>query len=119
MEEESILTTTKSAIGDETTTAFDNELKLHINAALIVLNQNGVGRNAYVKDANNLWGEFKDPAQVHGNESFNLVPLFVFAKTKILFDPPPPSNVAVFQAYIDELLWRLRTAYEEDNIVLR
>ena len=92
--------------------SFSEEIKMHLNAALSILNQNGIGRPLTVTGLDAKWGDFKDDSQVEGNEHFNMVPMFVQMRVKILFDPPPPSNVQYYNNYIEELLWRLRTAYE-------
>lgn len=92
--------------------SFDSELLMHINAALLTLNQNGVGKTTIVKDADADWESFKDPEQEEGNKLFDMVPLFVFLRTKILFDPPPPSNVKYMDDAVNEALWRLREEYD-------
>lgn len=119
MEESSILEDVRKAVGlEQDDTSFDSELKLHVNSALATLNQNGVGRTTIVNDASVTWADLKDPLQLVGNEVFEQVKLFVFLKTKILFDPPPPSNIPYVAEATNEVLWRLReayTSYEEDD----
>lgn len=111
--ENSILEDIREAVGlSRTATDFDIELKMHINAAIGKLNQNGVGRDLVVTDETATWGDLQDPAQSDDNGSFNMVPLFVMLSTKLVFDPPPPSSVPVHQTNIEELLWRLKIAYE-------
>ena len=59
----SILETVNSALGLPTTeTAFDSEVILHINSALMTVYQNGVGTPIVVKDYSQSWDEFKDDA---------------------------------------------------------
>lgn len=91
---------------------FDVDLLLHINAAIGTLNQNGVGKDLIVTDASSTWNDLKDPKQSDGNQYFKIVPLFLMLSTKVLFDPPPPSSVQVYQDQIDQILWRLKIAYE-------
>lgn len=118
MENESILQTTRAALGlPSTTEEFNFEIQMHINAAFAILNQNGVGRKNLSVTPDMTWGDFKDPTQVKGNEYSTLIPLFVQTRTKIIFDPPPPSNVDFYHQYIQEILWRLRLAYEKDQEV--
>lgn len=113
MEAVSILGSVRIALGlsmeDE---SFSEEIKMHLNAALSILNQNGIGKPLTITGLDAKWGDFKDDSQVEGNEYFNMIPMFVQTSIKILFDPPPPSNVQYYNNYIQELLWRLRTAYE-------
>ena len=113
MDQYSILYTTRTAIGLEPEdSAFDEEIKAHINTTLAILKQNGIGRGIVVTDESQTWEDFKDPLQIDGNEYFYMVPLYVFTKTKLVFDPPPPSNVAYYKDYTAEILWRLRAAYD-------
>lgn len=113
---ESILRTTRSALGiGEDTTAFDPELLLYINSALTILGQNGCGNLQMEVSEATTWADFKNATQTNGNEFFSLVPVYVYTKTKILFDPPPPSNVEYFNGYINELIWRIKTAFEADE----
>jgi len=114
MEAVSILGSVRIALGlsmeDE---SFSEEIKMHLNAALSILNQNGIGKPLTITGLDAKWGDFKDDSQVEGNEYFNMIPMFVQTSIKILFDPPPPSNVQYYNNYIQELLWRLRIAYEQ------
>lgn len=94
---------------------FDDEVLLHINGAIGALNQNGVGLPIVV-NKDTTWYEFENPQQVYGNQLFELVKQYVFLKTKIIFDPPPPSAVETVQKSIDELLWRLHTQYNYGEV---
>lgn len=108
----SILETVNGALGlPITETAFDSEVILHINSALMTLYQNGAGNPIVVRDYTQGWDEFKNDRQVEGNKVFEFVKSYVVLKTKLLFDPPPPSTLPYMQANIDELLWRIRAAY--------
>lgn len=91
---------------------FDAELIPHINGAIGKLNQNGVGKFLIVEDEVAVWEDLQDPEQTEGNKYFGLVPLFITLSTKLLFDPPPPSNVQYHATNSQELLWRLKIAYE-------
>lgn len=116
--EGSIIETVRNALGlSEHDTAFDSELYLHINSALASLNQNGIGLPMVVKDDTTEWEHFMNPEQLKGNENFEQVKLYVFLKTKIIFDPPPPSNIHYFNEIIIEALWRLRELYKEDEVI--
>lgn len=91
---------------------FDNDLLGYINAAIATLFQNGVG-NLVVVDKDTTWGEFQNPDQ--NNNYFALARNYVYLSTKILFDPPPPSNVQYVKGALDEALWRAREGYKEDR----
>jgi hypothetical protein len=77
------------------------------------LNQNGIGKAIVITDDTSTWEDIQDPDQSDGNEYFKTVPLFISLSTKVLFDPPPPSAVSLFQSSIDQILWRLKISYEE------
>lgn len=112
--DESILKTIRSSIlGDEESEEFDDDLLLHINSSILTLRQNGITNNIMVKGVDETWEDLKDKNK--NNEYFNQVPQFISLNTRILFDPPPPSNVEFYNNRIDELLWRLKVAYEEER----
>ena len=90
---------------------FDTELMMHINSSISTLRQNGIGKATMVSDDTTTWGDLKDPEQ--DNEHFQMVPLYITMNTKFIFDPPPPSAVEFHSQHIDQLLWRLKVAYEE------
>ena len=112
---ESILDSTKESLGvavDDT--SFDSEIRMHINGALGVLRQNGIGRSILIADNSVTWDDFKDPLQVHGNQIFNVVPQYVFVYVKILYDPPAASQLSAYKELRDELIWRLTLEYDKD-----
>lgn len=112
--EESILVGVRtSVVGIEDNKEFDKELIPHINSAISELNQNGVGNFLIVTNETQKWSDLKDESQVEGNNYFQMVPLFITLSTKLLFDPPPPSNVEYHSNSANKLLWRLKIAYEE------
>jgi hypothetical protein len=113
----SILQETRVAVGlDVDTVDFDTELLMHINSAIGKLNQNGIGNFIVVNDEVPTWNDLQNSDQVEGNKYFQMIPLFIVLSTKLLFDPPPPSAVPVYQANIDQSLWRLKVAYEEPYV---
>ena len=113
----SILQDIRVAVGlSSDNTDFDTELLMHINSAIGKLNQNGIGKFLVVNDALDIWLDLQDDTQIEGNKYFQMIPSFVALSTKILFDPPPPSNVQYHQMNIDQTLWRLKIAYEEPYV---
>jgi hypothetical protein len=95
---------------------FDTELLMHINSAIGKLNQNGIGNFIVVNNEELTWNDLQNPDQVEGNKYFQTIPLFIAMSTKLVFDPPPPSAVPVYQNSIDQMLWRLKVAYEEPYV---
>lgn len=114
MENELMLLSMKKSLGvPEGDDHFDTEIKMHILSALMTLNQAGVGIEALSVSDLTKWSDFKDPTQVEGNKYFALVPQYAFLRTKLIFDPPPPSNVQFYDQMVKEILWRLKRAYGE------
>lgn len=103
---DSILTSIKKLIGiTGDYTHFDQDLIIHINSALAVLVQLGVGPEKGFSIQNELttWTDFI------GNDSrLELIKSYVYLKVKLLFDPPSSSAVAEsIKRMIDELEWRI------------
>lgn len=109
----SILEDTRDALGlIEDDTSFDGELTMHINSALSDLVQNGVGTPLIIKGVDDEWNSFKKEGQEPEDAyMFGQVKQYVYLKTKLLFDPPPPSTVQYVDQAVKELLWRLREHY--------
>jgi hypothetical protein len=89
---------------------------MHINSAIGKLNQNGVGNFLVVEDDQQKWIDLQNATQVEGNKYFQMIPSFIAISTKLLFDPPPPSSVQYHAQNADQILWRLKVAYEEPYI---
>lgn len=112
--DDSILKHIRKSVGlTEDNTEFDTELTNHINMSIVKMNQNGVGVSLLVNDDSETWADLLNPIQ-KGYISKGLIPTFVSLNVKLLFDPPPPSSVEFHTRSLDELLWRLRLAYEEE-----
>lgn len=110
----SILQDIRAAVGlDVSTSDFDIDLLMHINSAIGMLNQNGVGNFLVVENEEQVWGDLQNPTQTVGNQFFKMVPLFITISTKLLFDPPPPSSAQYHASNAEQILWRLKIAYEE------
>lgn len=110
----SILKDIRKSVGlDEDTTDYDTELLQHINTSIATINQNGAGKFIVVKDETSVWEDLQDEYQFIGNRYFAMIPLYISLNTKLIFDPPPPSTVEQYSRRVDEILWRLKAAYEE------
>lgn len=103
---ESILTSIKKMLGiSEEYTHFDEDLIMHINSALAVLGQLGVGPSEgfSIEDDGSVWSDF-----VPDMAKLQFIKTYVYQKVKLLFDPPQSS--AVIQALnesIKEFEWRI------------
>ena len=86
---ESILDSVKAMHGIESDdTSFDKELIMHINGALMVMTELGVGPLAGYSIASNdqTWTEF-----LQGRTDLDLVFNDVYLRVKLIFDPPQNS----------------------------
>lgn len=111
--ETSILKSVRSAVGlDAEDSSFDSELLMHINGSVMILHQNGIGMPIHVEDEEAVWDDFKNPLQADANSMLSAAKTFIFIKTKILFDPPPPSTIKYMAEAADEYLWRLRESFD-------
>jgi hypothetical protein len=110
--EESILKSTKQILGVEPTDpSFDLDIMTHINGAFSTLTQLGIGPEVgfVIEDENKKWETFTE-VPLHW---MSQVKIFIFLKTRILFDPPESAAIlAAFERQITELEWRLSTARE-------
>ena len=102
---DSILTSIKKMLGIESDyTHFDADLIVFINSALGVLHQLGVGPQGapyVITGDTQLWSDFIQDNQIETVKSY------VFAKVKLLFDPPTTSFVlSSYQDLIKEFEWR-------------
>ena len=113
---ERILSTISEALG-VTDGEFETELSIHISASLDILYQNGVQQPSKPLDVSiDTWDYLlsgnSDDENARGKV---LVIQYVLLRTKIMFDPPPPSSVGYFTAAVDETLWRVRQVYDTDS----
>ena len=112
--EESILTTIKKLLGlDESYEAFDTDIIVAINTALMALVQIGIGpsKGFHIEDDIETWGDFlgKDVIDLEAAKTY------VFIKTRLIFDPP--SSSVVIEAYnkvAAECEWRLNVQRDHE-----
>lgn len=97
---------------------FEAELSIHILSSLDVLYQNGVKQLTTPFDINNgTWDDLlRENSEETNARGKALVVQYVLLRTKILFDPPPPSSVNYFTSAVEETLWRIRQVYDTDNL---
>jgi len=110
---ESILDSIKKLLGlPPEYTNFDQDITIHINTYLGVLNQMGVGTEGFViEDRSATWGDFLAGHSV----SLYEVKTYVYLRVKMVFDPPSSSLVAdAIKTNIDELGWRLNVKVDPE-----
>lgn len=104
--EESIFESIKSLLGpDASYDVFDQDILIHINTAISVLTQLGVGPAAgfMVTGPDETWKDF-----IGDDKILQMVKTYIYMKVKMAFDPP--TNSSVLNAYNEackEYEWRL------------
>ena len=108
---DSILTSVKKIIGiSEEDESFDTDLIMHINSALMILNQLGVGPEDgfSITDKSAVWTDV-----IGDNKLIEAVKTFVGLKVRLIFDPPTSSAVLdSINKTISELEWRINVMVE-------
>lgn len=112
--DDSILSTIKRMLGiSDEDDAFDKELIVFINTAIMVMHEVGVGKDNFLisESGNETWKEF-----INDSKDLVGVQTFVYFKVRIAFDPPQSSFVLdSMQKQADELLWRLNVTVENKD----
>lgn len=103
---DSILLSIKKLLGiGEDYEYFDEDIIMHINSVLMILNQLGIGPEAgfSISDESSTWGDFTE------NMGFlEALKTYVYMRVRLMFDPPSSSFVLTsFENQIKELEWRL------------
>lgn len=110
----SILLDTKKILGiNESYTAFDPDVIMHINSALAILAQLGVGpsNGIMIYDETTTWDEI-----VGSSRLLNMVKSYVYLRVRMLFDPPGTSFVLkAFEDQLRELEWRISIHRESED----
>ena len=108
---DSILTSIKKLLGiTEEYEHFDQDIIIHINTALMILTQLGVGPSEgfFIKDKYALWSDF-----VPDVKTLEAVKSYIYLKVRMLFDPPTSSSLMnAMEQNMKELEWRLNVASE-------
>lgn len=108
---ESILDSIKKMLGlEEDYTPFDTDIIIHINSALMNLQQLGVGpkEGFEISDSTATWSEF-----LTNNTKLNSAKTYVYLYVRMLFDPPTNSFVMdAMKKQLEELGWRLNVQAE-------
>ena len=108
---DSILTSIKKLLGiTEEYEHFDQDIIIHINTALMILTQLGVGPSEgfFIKDKYALWSDF-----ITDVKTLEAVKSYIYLKVRMLFDPPTSSSLMnAMEQNMKELEWRLNVASE-------
>ena len=103
-----ILDDVKHVLGIPTgVTAFDTDVKMHVNSTFGTLHQLGLGPDAgfEVVDGTEEWSAFTDDI------TLNSVKSYMYRKVRLIFDPPKSGfEMAAMERQIEELTYRLHVA---------
>ena len=94
--------------------SFDDELILHINGALMVMTQLGVGPKTGYRIVDNTakWADM-----IGGRKDLDLVVSDVYLRVRLIFDPPQNSFlVTSIQAMIKEYDWRIEEQHNRQEV---
>lgn len=108
---DSILTSVKKVLGiDETYTAYDLDILMHINTVFTVLTDLGVGPDAgfSIEDASVTWDTY-----LGTDLRLNSVKSYMYLRVRMLFDPPTTSYLLeAMNKQIEELTVRINMVRE-------
>ena len=102
---EKILDTIRSMLGpSDIYRHFDNDILVHINSAINILTQLGVGpEEGFMADAETTWDEY-----ISDDINLQMVKQYIYLKVKPIFDPAPNSFVnEAMNKEAKELEWRI------------
>ena len=108
---DSILTSVKKMLGiGEEYSPFDPDIIMHINSALLILNQLGVGPETpyLITGEDETWKDFFGDAT-----PIELVKSYIYLKVRLIFDPPTTGVLhEAMERQIKEFEWRLNVQAE-------
>lgn len=114
--DESIFNSIKALIGpDASYEVFDQDILIHINTAIAILTQLGVGPASgfMVTGPDETWAQFLGT----DDKTMNMAKSYIYMKVRIAFDPPSNSSVlSAYQEACKEYEWRLNVAVDPANL---
>jgi len=113
--EESIFDSIKALLGpDASYDVFDQDILIHINTAISVLTQLGVGpaTGFLVTGFDEKWSDF-----IGDDKTLQMAKTYIYMKVKMAFDPPVNSSVLnAYQEACKEYEWRLNVAVDPEKL---
>lgn len=108
---DSILLSIKKLLGiSDDYTFFDEDVVMHINSVLMVLNQLGIGPadGFAISNESDTWGDF-----IGDTQTLEAIKSYIYLKVRLMFDPPSSSfTISSIENQIKELEWRLNVMVE-------
>lgn len=113
---ESILDSIKELLGiSSDDISFDKELIIHINSALMIVNQLGVGPTSgySITSKDNKWNEL-----MGDRKDLDAIKTDVYLRVRLIFDPPQNSFlVSAIKEQIQEYDWRIEIYHIPRTVV--
>ena len=110
----SILNDTKKLLGiTEDYKSFDQDIIIHINTVFSILSQLGLGpkEGFSISDDTTTWEEYTGD-----NARLNMVKSYMYAKVRLMFDPPSGSHKEALEHTCDELEFRLNVQVDPEEM---
>lgn len=111
----SVLTSIKKLLGiEETYTNFDQDIIMHINSVLMIVNQLGLGSatGLFIEDNTTTWDDLFAYQGLAHNDLYALK-TYIYLKVRLVFDPPQMGYlVEAITNQCIELEWRLNVQAE-------
>lgn len=111
MNDESILTGTKKSLGlEESYTAFDPDIVMHINSVFSTLADLGLGplEGYAIEDKETLWSDY-----LGTSPRLSVVKSYMYLRVRLLFDPPQVGFVlTAMKEQITEMEYRINLIRE-------
>ena len=108
--DDSILNSIKKLLGIASDyDAFDADVVLFINSALMALSQIGVGQIGFtISGTDETWSDF-----LSSRDDLEAAKNYVYLSTRLVFDPPSSGSViGSYEKLKEELEWRLKVRSE-------
>lgn len=116
MDDDSILLSIKSMLGlSKDYTPFDAELVGHINSAIMVAHQLGIGSNDFM-----ITGSYETWQDWLGDDLARLPAIrhYIYMRTKLSWDPQANAFlVTSLEKQIEEMTWRLNVQAEAGDVM--
>lgn len=106
---DSILDSVKKVLGlPPEYTPFDTDIIIHINTVFGILRQLGVRSTSYsISDNTAKWSDY-----LTEYPDLDMVKSYMYAKVRMMFDPPSGAHGEALKSTIEELEWRMNFEVE-------
>lgn len=66
---------------------------------------------------NTTWADIINDPPINQYNVIYAIKTYIYINVKLMLDPPAASVINVFEKRADEMIWRIRSAYEFNDIV--